>query len=222
MKFKRILSLIIALLLCVASAIPTFAATADQYTAFVVDEFYNLEDDEVDALNAEALEVFNKTGVGVFFVYTYDEDISREAAEYYVEGFEDYVLMIENVDYYNVYAGGSATDYINDDVVEELRGYYDEEMTYRAGVSAFISETRNLFPEKSGSDDVPESDGSLLVDSADILTDSEETALLEKLNRVTKAYNVSVAIVTVDGIGDMTIDRYINYYYDNSGLGFGV
>jgi uncharacterized protein len=63
--------------------------------------------------------------------------------------------------------------------------------------------------------------GSVLYDGADILTEVEETALLEKLNSVSDAYKVELAIATVDGTGSMSATEYVSYYFDNSGLGIG-
>lgn len=71
------------------------------------------------------------------------------------------------------------------------------------------------------SEDIPSSDGKRLYDGADILTDSEETELLSRLDKVSNEFKVDIAIVTVDGTGDMSTTEYVNYYYDNSGLGFG-
>lgn len=60
-----------------------------------------------------------------------------------------------------------------------------------------------------------------LDDGADILTAVEEEELLEKLDRISEEYKVDVAIATVNGTGDMDATEYVNYYFDNSTLGFG-
>ena len=212
---KKILSLIIAVLICTLSAFCVFASD----TNFVVDEFEVLYEDEIEMLNAEALAVFNNTGFGVFFVYTYDE-VDDDLVDYYTNGYDNFVIMFETEDAYKIRIGGTAKDHIDDEEADALLDIYADADTYRSGVSEFFSETAKLLPEK-GTTDAPAPSGNRLYDGADILTDAEETDLISKLNRISGEFNVDIAIATVDGIGDMTIDEYIRYYYDNSELGQG-
>ena len=60
-----------------------------------------------------------------------------------------------------------------------------------------------------------------LYDGADLLTDSEERALLEKINRVSEEYGVEIVIATVNSTGNYSADEYVEYYYDENGYGFG-
>ena len=214
---KKILSLIIAVLICTLSSLSVFAND----TNFVVDEFDVLYEDEIEMLNAEALAVFNNTGFGVFFVYTYDE-VDDDLVDYYTNGYDNFVIMFETEDAYKIRIGGTAKDYIGDEEADALLDIYADADTYRSGVSKFFAETAKLLPANSGSAELPEVDGGLLYDGAGILTASEESDLLAKLNRISGEFNVDIAIATVDGTGDMSVDEYVNYYYDNSGLGYGV
>ncbi len=68
---------------------------------------------------------------------------------------------------------------------------------------------------------VPTPDVKRLNDTADILTDAEEAGLQEKLDSITDEFKVELAIATVNGTGEMDVDEYVNYYFENSGLGIG-
>ena len=60
-----------------------------------------------------------------------------------------------------------------------------------------------------------------LVDDADILSDSEEVKLLEKLDSISEAHQIDVAVVTINSLGDRTPQEYADDYYDYNGFGFG-
>lgn len=214
---KKILSLIIAVLICTTCV---FCVSANE-TNFIYDEFDVLYDDEIEMLNAEAQTVYNDTGVGVFFVYTYDE-VNDDLVDYYTNGYKNFVIMFETEDAYKIRIGGTAKEHIDDNEMDALLDVYADADTYCSGVSKFFSETTKFLPIKDSGADVPTTNGNLLYDGADILTDTEEKELIEKLNRVSGEFNVDIAIATVDGTGDMSVDEYVNYYYDHSGLGYGV
>ncbi len=62
---------------------------------------------------------------------------------------------------------------------------------------------------------------SRLVDDADILTDSEESELLARLDSVSEQYGADVVIVTVNSTDDLTPMEYADDYYDYNGYGQG-
>ncbi len=238
---KKILTLMLAALFCMTCAVGVFAA-AD--VTYVVDEIGYLESDEIELLNGEAAKVYDARGVGVFFVYTYTEDIVDMDISQIVGNLDDYVIMVENEELWYLHLGGIAVEVIDVEAEEALRASYDDEMTYRAGVSAFIAEAERLLltkvatdenpdigssedANKDTSEDVDQDDATTgtvvdrLYDGADLLTDTEEDKLGAKLDKISEKYKVDVAVATVDGTGDMTVDAYIEYYFDNSGLGYG-
>ncbi len=63
----------------------------------------------------------------------------------------------------------------------------------------------------------------LLVDDADLLTETEETELLQKLNTLSQKVKADIAVVTVtsDEIGFDDITTYTENFYDNNGYGQG-
>jgi len=56
-----------------------------------------------------------------------------------------------------------------------------------------------------------------LLDEADLLTDSEEAALSEKLDRISTDRKLDVVIVTVSDTGDKTATECADEYYKNGG-----
>jgi len=61
----------------------------------------------------------------------------------------------------------------------------------------------------------------LLIDEADILTDSEESALRTKLADISKNYNAQVSIVTLSSMQDGDIDEFVKFLFDVGGYGYG-
>lgn len=60
-----------------------------------------------------------------------------------------------------------------------------------------------------------------VIDEADLLTDSEEQALNEKLATISGAYNAQVTVATIVDTGDEYVDDLIESMYDRLGLGYG-
>ena len=65
-------------------------------------------------------------------------------------------------------------------------------------------------------------DGGLLSDGADLLTDRQEQELLTTLNRIRAEYQIDVIVVTVDSIGSYSPESYVNYLFDSQGYGYGA
>ena len=99
---KKILSVFLALLLCLSMTISVSATP----TTYIVDEFDLLGSAEEDRLNALAGEILEDTGVGIFYVYTYMETLSDYPVSQLVGGLEDFVIMLENeTSWYTIYGG---------------------------------------------------------------------------------------------------------------------
>lgn len=58
-----------------------------------------------------------------------------------------------------------------------------------------------------------------LVDNADLLTDSEESALSEKLDDISMDHACDIVIVTVDSLDGKTATEYADDYFDYNGYG---
>lgn len=60
-----------------------------------------------------------------------------------------------------------------------------------------------------------------LVDDADLLSESEESSLLDLLNEISKRQQVDIVVVTVDSMGGESAMVYADDFYDYNGYGFG-
>ncbi|MGN0623979.1 MAG: TPM domain-containing protein [Oscillospiraceae bacterium] len=61
-----------------------------------------------------------------------------------------------------------------------------------------------------------------VVDDADLLTDSEETALLEKVDEISERQKMDVVIVTVDSLEGKSSTAYADDFFDYNGYGYGI
>lgn len=73
-----------------------------------------------------------------------------------------------------------------------------------------------VFAEEDSYGDKP-----LLIDDADLFTDSEEEELSDYLQRMSNSANIELVVLTVDSIGYETPDDFANNYYDDHGYGYG-
>lgn len=60
-----------------------------------------------------------------------------------------------------------------------------------------------------------------IIDDADLLSDSEETALVSNLDEISERQQVDVAVITVDSLEGESVVEYADYLYDYYGYGFG-
>lgn len=59
------------------------------------------------------------------------------------------------------------------------------------------------------------------MDQADLLTDSEESALSDRLDEISERHQFDVVVVTVDSLEGETAVVYADDFYDYNGYGFG-
>ena len=80
-----------------------------------------------------------------------------------------------------------------------------------------------VFPVYADKQTIPEErQKPLLVDDADILSDSEESKLLEKLTNISQDIDCEIAIVTVNSLEGKTAEAFADDYYDYNGYGAGA
>ena len=214
---RKIISALLALLLCCSFAVSVSAAD----TKFVIDEFGYLVQEEVDSLNALATAIYEETGVGIFYAY-----VSSDSAEHYdvspiVGDATDYVVMVETKDYWFVHKGGRG-EIITYDDEDALRAIYDETATYPEGVMAFLEAAAEYFPAESVTEPViQDEDVCFLYDDADLLTDGEEATLAAKLEEISYARNTQLVICTIASMDGGDVDEFLPFLYDSMGFGFG-
>lgn len=61
----------------------------------------------------------------------------------------------------------------------------------------------------------------LVFDGADLLSDSEETALTQKLTDISHSYNAQILVYTTASTDGVDIDEYLEELYDSMGFGYG-
>ena len=217
---KRILCTVLALVLCFSMAISVSAEAKE--TAFVIDELGYLTDDGIAALNNLGSVYYDMTGVGIFFVYTQTETIEDYDVEAILNGITDYVVMVENETHWYVHVGGKG-EIIDVDAEDALRAAYDAEDTYIGGVGAYMDAAVLYFPElPAATQAAAKVDEQFVYDEADLLTDSEEAALVEKLTEVSHATDAQIVIATIASMDGGDIDSFVDYLYDSMGFGYGA
>ena len=223
---RRILSLALALMLCMMMALPAHAASDVE---FVIDEWDVLADSELAQLNAQAQKIYEETGVAIFFVYSNQEDLEKLDPATIAGDIPDYYIMIENDLYWWSFVSGKGKC-VDEEVEEVFRDAYDVPDTYVDGIaayyeaaSAYLAEAVQNYTEPSGSNAPAGIDGEILVlDDANLLTESEAEALNEKLQKISSTYNAQIVIGTIPSMEGGSIDEFIELAYDEMGLGYGA
>lgn len=214
---RTIISLLLVVMLCMSLAISASAA----YVDFIIDSQDVLTDDERTSLNDMAAEIFEDTGVGVYYVYVYG---SASVTDYNVHGLvrevtDDYYVMVENDDSWYYFAGGKGEQLDTD----ALREAYDNTETYADGVEAYLAEAslQLTFLDDGSEDGEPAEDNLLVWDEAELLNETEVAQLNSKLEGISKKYKAEIRVVTLSSMDGGDIDEFLEYLYDESGFGYG-
>ena len=216
---KRIICTILALVFCFSLAIS--ASAEERNINFVYDQLGYLTPEESTALSDFAWEIYQQTGVGVFFSYLVTEDIDTLDTRFFVKGITNYVLMVENETHWYIYLGGKCEE-IDLDAEEALRAAYDADETYVGGVRAYMDAAMQYFPVLPAPTEavIPE-DEEFVYDDAGLLSEAEETALVDKLAEVSHTTNTQIVVATIESMDGGDIDGFVGYFYDTMGLGYG-
>ena len=214
---RTIISLLLVVMLCMSLAISASAA----YVDFIIDSQDVLTDDERTSLNDMAAEIFEDTGVGVYYVYVYG---SASVTDYNVHGLvrevtDDYYVMVENDDSWYYFAGGTGEQLDTD----ALREAYDNTETYAEGVEAYLAEAslQLTFLDDGSEDGEPAEDNLLVWDEAELLNETEVAQLNSKLESISEKYKAEIRVVTLSSMDGGDIDEFLEYLYDESGFGYG-
>lgn len=217
---RKILCAFLALMLCFSMAVAASAESPE--IDFVIDEFGYLVPEEAEQMNELARSIYENTGVGIFFVYTTEEKLSDYDIPGLTGGMENYFVMLENETSWYTFKGGLG-ETIDEDKEYELRNVYDAAETYVGGVEDFLRAAGDCFPQIQETPQLiaPKPEERLLYDDADLLTDSEEAALMGKLAAVSTGYEAQIVVVTIASMDGGNIDTYVDYVYDSMGFGYG-
>lgn len=214
---RTIISLLLVVMLCMSLAISASAA----YVDFIIDSQDVLTDDERTSLNDMAAEIFEDTGVGVYYVYVYG---SASVTDYNVHGLvrevtDDYYVMVENDDSWYYFAGGTGEQLDTD----ALREAYDNPETYAEGVEAYLAEAslQLTFLDDGSEDGEPAEDNLLVWDEAELLNETEVAQLNSKLESISEKYKAEIRVVTLSSMDGGDIDEFLESLYDEAGFGYG-
>ena len=217
---RKIISVFLVLVLSLSLVLSVSAEP--KAIDYVVDEFGNLADSELAELNEYAASLYDTCGVGIFYVYTYADPLDTYDIDSLTGGMEDYFIMMENESSWGTFKGGLGED-IDVAAEDELRAVYDAADTYVGGVEDFLYEAALYFPVIA---DTPEGDilaveEYLVFDEAELLNDSEELALEEKLADLSSKYDAQIVVCTIASMDGGDIDEFLGYLYDEMGFGYG-
>ena len=217
---RKIISVFLVLVLSLSLVLSVSAEP--KAIDYVVDEFGNLADSELAELNEYAASLYDTCGVGIFYVYTYADPLDTYDISSLTGGMEDYFIMMENESSWGVFKGGLGEN-IDVAAEDELRAVYDAADTYVGGVEDFLYEAALYFPVIA---DTPEGDilaveEYLVFDEAELLNDSEELALEEKLADLSSKHDAQIVVCTIESMDGGDIDEFLNYLYDEMGFGYG-
>lgn len=219
---KRISALLFMLIFCISLSIPAFAAE----TNYIIDETGTLTDDELAEANEYADYLADMVGIDFIYAYTYDEDIEAYAKQLSLGKRQDQVLMIENDDVWDVYLRGTPENIIDDEDMKALREAFDNEGNYDEAISAYMYAAAQLIQPDSTLSSGAESTIILdtrerVVDMAELLSDSDKTALLSKLDEISERQKMDIVVLTVNTLDGKTPRDYADDFYDYNGYGFG-
>ncbi len=210
------------LIFCISLSIPAFAAE----TNYIIDETGTLTDDELAEANEYADYLADMVGIDFIYAYTYDEDIEAYAKQLSLGKRQNQVLMIENDNVWNVYLRGTPENIIDDEDMKALREAFDNEENYDEAISAYMYAAAQLVQPDSTLSSGAESTVILdtrarVVDMAELLSDSEKTALLSKLDEISERQKLDIVVLTVNTLDGKTPRDYADDFYDYNGYGFG-
>ena len=148
----------------------------------------------------------------------------------------DYMAMSITDSRWYYCASGSKASYLSDEEIDEMWGkmtsddnstYYDAAIDYFAFINSkmysAVKITANLseFGIYNSSAIPEERQCELLCDNAGLLSGSEYEAILSKLEYISSARKMDIAVVTVSTLGGQDIVNYTDDFYDYNGFGQG-
>lgn len=219
---RRILSAFLALILCFGLVLSVSA----EGTEFIISELGYLAQEEVNSLNAQAAAIYEETGVGIFYAYVHGESAEEYDISTIVGSLTDYVVMVETESLWFMHKAGRG-EVITFEDEDAIRAVYDETETYIEGVAAYLEAAAKYFPEAPA--EVPaatqapswDADEQFLYDDADLLTQEQEAALVEKLEEVSHTYNTQLVVATVPEVDSGDVSDFTRNLYASMDFGYG-
>ena len=240
---KKLLVFITTLALLVSMAIPAFAGTYGYgvsasdassaviaksiYDSYGIEAYYVVDNERSDEGGAKALakethdSVAKGDNVLIYSTTSTEYGIFAWGTGEYYKQFIVSEQVYQNLKEYDS-AGQdemAAINYLND-INVAIGSNYDASIT---ADDYPLDDTADYQPVTSGNPyNTPVSDGSRVVDAANLLTDDEEAALVAKLDDISERQQFDVVVVTASTIDGKSPMAYADDFYDYNGYGFGA
>lgn len=242
---KKIIALFFAMLLCLSMMVSAAAYTED----YIIDTEDIFTVPELNELDNQAQMIENKYGFAVVFCIISDTDglSTTDFCEASYDGITDSpdgIVIAHNLSekVYSWYCAGEAEKIFPDAVVENMMQLYVDDESYFGGVKAVLTMSENILKSTSLTQQTEPTKGEekpteatepttefqrvertlpLVVDRAELLSDEEEKALLERCEAFTAEHEIEIAIVTVNDFEGKTYEEYGDDFYDYNGYGYG-
>ena len=212
------------------------------FNVFAAEDYYHIYDysdilssSQTKELEEEAVRIGDKYSIEVV-IYITDSTGEKEPAEYAQEFYQNgcldggysengilLLLITEDASWY-LYVSGTAEEMFASDVRRSI-WTADISRLSDSDIRGFLKKTEDIL--KGGEEDaqqisapaeiVPER----ITDYAAVLSDSERTQLLNKLNEISTRQKFDVVIVTVSSIQGKTAKAYGDDFYDSNDFGQG-
>ena len=231
---KKITAFTVAFLMVFVMAFPVFASQDDAAkdgtagetasVTHIVDNEKMLSKKNKAKLESAAEKVYEKNGVEVFGYLTgqtLDDAKSVSLTVYQSSARTDAaIILLYDANKVYLYVYGRAENDFTDEELQDIKASAKAEDTYLKSFSKYIEMTSSLLDEKGVQPIPSERQQPRLVDRANLVSGSDETALLAKLDEISEARQIDVVIVTENAIGDKTPTQYADDFYDYNGFGF--
>ena len=225
---KKLTALFMVICMVFVTAVPVFASeedTAEEATYVHMSDNENLLSQKTKTqLETAAEEVYGTYGVEIYGYLTEqtlaDAESVGETVYLSSARTDAAVILMYHADNVNLYAYGRAKDIFTRKELQNILETANAENTYLNAFLKYIEMTGLLLGEKGVQPIPSERQQPRFVDNANLVSASDEAALLAKLDEISEARQIDVVIVTENAIGDMTSTQYADNFYDYNGYGF--
>ncbi len=224
---KKLTALFMVICMVFVTAVPVFASeedTAEEATYVHMSDNENLLSQKTKTqLETAAEEVYGTYGVEIYGYLTEqtlaDAESVGETVYLSSARTDAAVILMYHADNVNLYAYGRAKDIFTRKELQNILETANAENTYLNAFLKYIEMTGLLLGEKGVQPIPSERQQPRFVDNANLVSASDEAALLAKLDEISEARQIDVVIVTENAIGDMTSTQYADNFYDYNGYG---
>lgn len=236
---KRLFTIMLTVLLTLTMVLPV---TAEENRLYIIDQL-GVVSDQLTELNQKASDLSDTYGVNVtvLLLSTTEGAGTPDIGEKVYQasfGESDGMMLIYSQDEkkWFVYKTGTAAEVITDEDDEALWNAFAGEEYYDDCVNAYLDKAQEQLTAKLGIGETTTDEATTteavrtipenrllprLTDEADLLSDSEETDLLAKLDEMSERQECDVVVATVNSLEGKTAMEYADDFYDYNGYGYG-